>query len=123
LNAVLYFAQCFNICADNRNLLMHSIVGIVEVGDTILSLLKGAKSDPRDYRNLKFDAPTLRQTADEIWCLDQYGTDVLFYLLTRAGQMSKTELHARSTLPEKPPPPNNLSLLLDPSGQGRAART
>jgi hypothetical protein len=91
LEAVLYFSKCFHICSDNRNLLMHSIVDMVEIGDTILSLLKGAKNAPRDYKNLRFDAPTLRRTADEIWCLEHYGIDLVFFLLTRSGLLKETD--------------------------------
>jgi hypothetical protein len=121
IDALGYFAGCYNVCADNRNMLMHSAFDLVEKGDTALKLLKSARNDPRKYTNLLFDAQTLRQTADEIWSVDYYGVDLHFYLCTRSGVMPTDDPHALKALPEKPARPNNLSLLLQPAGQGKSA--
>jgi hypothetical protein len=121
VDAVGYFAGCFNICADNRNILMHSAFDLVEKGDTILKLLKSARNDPHKYTNLPFDVETLRQTADEIWAVDYYGLDIFFYLGTRSGYLTPDDLHARTALPEKPARPSNLSLLLQPTAPNKPA--
>jgi hypothetical protein len=122
VEALGYFASCYNVCADNRNILMHSAFDAVQPGDTTLKLLKSARNDPRKHTNLPFDIPTLRRTADEIWSVDHYGVDLLFYSLTRSGLMKSDDSHALTTLPEKPARPSNLSLLLQPNGQNKPAR-
>jgi hypothetical protein len=122
IDAVGYFAGSFNICSLNRNILMHSVSGLVDNGDTQLKLLKSARNDPHKFTHLRFDVPTLRQAADEIWSLDYYAVDLYFYLQTRSGAMPADDEYARTTLPDKPAPPKNLSLLLDPSAQGRTAQ-
>jgi hypothetical protein len=120
--AMQYFVKCFNICSDNRNLLMHSLVNEVDLNATELNLRKSSRSNPEKFTQLKFAVSPIRRVADDIWSVEYYGGDLFFYLLTRRGEMKPDEPHARTTLPEKPALPDNLSLLLQPSGQGKIAQ-
>jgi hypothetical protein len=122
INAIGWYVGAFNICATNRNILMHSVHDLVESEDTALKLLKSHRSDPLKQTNLLFDVPTLRQVADEIWSLDYYTIDLCFYLQTRSGSMPADDPYARTTLPDKPAPPKNLSLLLQPDGRSKPAQ-
>jgi hypothetical protein len=122
IDAVGTFVGAFNICALNRNILMHSVHDILQSEETALKLLKSHRNDPLKQTKLLFDVPTLRQVADEIWSIDYYGLDICFYLQTRSGAMPADDQFARSTLPEKPAPVKNLSLLLDPSGPAKTDR-
>lgn len=60
----------------------------------------------------------LSSMADEIWSIDYFGADILFFLLTRKGEMKEDDPHALTALPEIPAVPNNLSLLLQRGVQG-----
>jgi hypothetical protein len=122
IDAIGTFVGAFDICALNRNILMHSVHDLVQDGDSVLKLLKSNRKDPMKQTNLVFDVRTLRQVADEIWTLDQYAVDLAFYLQTRSGAMPADDEFARTTLPDKPAPPRNLSSLLDPSTRAKLDR-
>ncbi len=119
IDAIGTFLGGFDVCAANRNFLMHSVHDLVQDGATALKLLKSNRKDPLKQTNLIFDVPTLRQVADEIWTLDHYAVDLAFYLQTRRGAMPADDEYARTTLPDKPAPPRNLNSLLQTGGKGK----
>jgi hypothetical protein len=107
---VEHFLLGFEICADNRNLLMHSEIELAPESSE-LRMSKGTKSDPFTRMFAQFDLPTLRKVADDIMNFEEYGHEITIYLdesLRKQMKAEKTHVHIASL--QKPPLPDRLSL-------------
>ena len=58
---IFYFADGFNICADNRNFLMHSSVDNIQKGATALPLRKSGRKSPIEFKNIILSAERIPQ--------------------------------------------------------------
>lgn len=118
-----WFLHCFEICADNRNTLMHSEVHDVELSPTtreFVRLRKSTKQDPRNFLSGELTLTQIRNAADEMWLMDHYGIDMIFWLEYRSGKIKSGDpvfdLVPKS-LPQKPDEPNRLILPRQKDGQ------
>jgi hypothetical protein len=80
---VINFIQCFDIVADNRNVLMHSLIYETDDG-AILKLAKTSKAAPTIYKELRLDVSVLRETAFDLQDVDEYGDKIWSYCRHRA---------------------------------------
>lgn len=114
-DSVLHFADCFDICAENRNILMHSMVNKAEDA-AILNFAKASRNDPSRVNTLNLRLEDIRRTADEIATVYSYGTRLHTYFITNNSTLTpefykipedmQTWLRA---LPNKPALPSKLS--------------
>jgi hypothetical protein len=115
LDALLYCILCYDICTENRNILMHSIY--FNPNPEMTRLVKRASGDAS--REIHFDVPLsdLRMIADQT-------VEVFRYAINLFGFVSRREFIAAlpptdpvsgypkigpNPLPEKPPKPHKLT--------------
>jgi hypothetical protein len=125
---VNHFLTGFKICADNRNILMHStVVYVFGPGDTPcpelsppgqqpqgVSFQKSPKGDPFRINTYSVSLPEIRAFADAIHDLEVYGDKLYWHILKtyepkryRAWGFPKT---ARFPLPSRPTLPKRLKM-------------
>ena len=101
----LHFLRGFDICADNRNLLMHGTPYRADEKRDKLVLQKVARNNPQrtNYLNLKVN--DIRKVADEIDRFDDFGVDcIAFISAQRTGGVVQFE-DGTSIAPPLPPLP------------------
>lgn len=108
----LHFLRGFDICAENRNFLMH---GMVHNGTASLDLTlhKAARNDPSKINYLHLTVQAIRKIADEIHDFDSFGFDIAFWTsarLTGGKFITSNGGSIEPSLPEKPPLPDKLNL-------------
>lgn len=117
LGCVKHFVRAFNICAENRNFLMHSTTqtrGALAalMPENVLTLSKHARDNPavRNYAHLTRDE--IRRIADEAYKFYVFGFQIWLWMLWRSskGTLRLSKLPWPPTLPEKPPLPRKLTL-------------
>jgi hypothetical protein len=69
---LIHFIQCFDIVAENRNTLMHSVIRSTE-DDGIMWFAKVSRRSPIVGRSLLLDIAVLRRTALDLQDVDVYG--------------------------------------------------
>lgn len=116
-DAVFHFLKCYNICADNRNVLMHSLMDAHDQIEPDLVAKKPTRNNPEKFTNLHFSLSALRKAADELWSVELYCGDIYMFLLTRRGDIPPADPYALTALPAKPALPDILSLLHRASAQ------
>jgi hypothetical protein len=115
LGAVLTFIENFDICAENRNFLMHSQIDALAGRDATLVLAKATRKDPATLNYARLSLTEIRQVADDIHFTEQFGLDLFIYVASRrVGQ--------RRPLPGRPPAPRRLNLSLHTAQQGETPR-
>ena len=108
--AMTHFIQCSEICAENRNTLMHSRVMDVSLASAALPVQKGSRRSPLTQLSTELPLERLRSIADEIFYLEDHGWDLADYFFTRRGRIAADDPDARTTLPERLPLPMRLIL-------------
>lgn len=103
-DALQHRILCYNICTDNRNILMHSTY--FAINESTTRLVKRASNDPK--RELHFDVPLreLRIIADQIADVCVYAREIYGFIFRRehrARIAPDAEPLQSSALPEKPP--------------------
>lgn len=121
--AILHLLLCYDICTENRNIIMHS-VGFNSSEDDLLHLSKKASKDPS--RDIKFRVPLsdLRMIADDMEEAYRFALRLEFWLITQddpwpphRNQLIAEETYQKieelyallSTLPQKPRKPRKLT--------------
>lgn len=98
---ILYALHCFDICTDNRNIMLHATKEPSPTADT-LRLSKRARNNPARTAYYNAPLPMLRQVADDASAtLDLWANLFLWLEDRRVGQ--------QRPLPDKPPQPHRLS--------------
>jgi hypothetical protein len=118
-----HFLVGFDICAENRNFLMHSLTQNAgpSLGTTAklhLELGKRARSEPLRTNYARLSIENLRDIADEIDTYDNYGFNLLLWLMARpaGGRLTLPGSPERvPPLPDKPAPPKKLTLFDSPA--------
>jgi hypothetical protein len=104
-DAILYCISCYDICTENRNVLMHSTY--FDIGDSV-RLVKKNKS----YKEIHFDVSliNLRRVADDIASVFVYAVGVFGTVSRRkwAKSSSPPIKIPEQALPAKPPKPHRL---------------
>jgi hypothetical protein len=109
---LLYALLCFNICTDNRNIVLHAVTESASAAG-IFRLSKKARKDPARTALYDVPLPVLRQVADDAGATFHFWTDLFVWLSgRRAGRMTP--------LPDKPPQPHRLSPSLPSAGDAGA---
>jgi hypothetical protein len=99
IDMLVFAINCFEICNENRNILVHAIYESTDQATSIISLKKRAHNNPLNVLKLEYSLPTLRLCAEEIANTVNFMLD-LFVVLTRGPS---------NTLIRKPPQPNRLT--------------
>jgi len=115
---VLHFVACFNICAENRNTLMHSQTK--QSGDALLNFAKAARGDPSKTNTLNLRLEDIRKVADEINEAVEYGLRLHAYIMLRkhTGIIPAPFDVLFGALPDKPRKPDSLMKQGSPGRQG-----
>ncbi|WP_321490948.1 hypothetical protein [uncultured Hyphomonas sp.] len=58
---VPFAMNCFDICAENRNLILHAVPGYKETPSDILSLLKSSRENPHMLKRYEFKVSQIRR--------------------------------------------------------------
>jgi hypothetical protein len=111
-NGVQYFLDGFDICAENRNLLMH---GRIFEGSTRTDLVlqKYARKDPTRLNYMHLTVGDIRRVADEFHNYEVYGARVYLWLAARptGGKLIFVgDGETEPTWPKKPLTPDKLNL-------------
>jgi hypothetical protein len=107
-DAIEHCVKCYNICTDNRNILMHVIA--LDVNETTAKWTKRASQKPD--RIIEFHAPLgdLRLVADEIAETFRYAWSIHLLLWHRDyPEQDRLQLYRTLSLPNKPPKPRKLT--------------
>jgi hypothetical protein len=102
-----HFSRCYEACAANRNILMHSDLDELESTEQALALFKRSGAKPHIRNQLKLSIEELRRVADEIFDVYLYGSHL--FILNQWNAMKDvappTEWRAS---PKKPAIPRSL---------------
>jgi hypothetical protein len=123
-----YLLQCYNICTENRNILMHATAEEAYAG--VLHISKRSSNDPMTSNRFQIPLAELRMVADQMHTLSAYMMNLQFWLAIRNGLPTNYKnslalppiekipfpklrhllraLPEIATLPEKPPKPRRL---------------
>ncbi|MEH2485631.1 hypothetical protein V1280_001570 [Bradyrhizobium sp. AZCC 2230] len=111
-----WFVSGYGICAENRNILMHSephgaTYNALQLVSA-LQLRKASKKNPGVHNFISLELHELRQIADDIDRFASYGFDLaLWRIASRSGGTIKLANREISpSLPDKPPAPIHLTL-------------
>lgn len=107
-----HFIVGFDICAENRNFLMHGMT-LDAHNSSELILKKFARNDPTKTNYMHLTVQTIRKIADEIDRFDSYGMDIYIWRSARTtgGKfLLASGKVIEPTLPEKPPRPDKMNL-------------
>jgi hypothetical protein len=133
--ALLHLLTCYDICTENRNILMHAIIESADAD--ILTLSKTASNDPARYIHFRLPISDLRLVADQMaeaftyalrlenWVAAQTGLFAGPIIQTSSlGSQFDLSKHiaALGTLPGKPPKPRKLTPYQPPATQPDGAR-
>jgi len=99
---MIHAILCFDICIDNRNMLIHALHAGTDKLTATMRLTKRARSNP--LREIRFEVSiaALRKIADEIGSTLNYMLDWWFH--------KTNPLDPPRPLPEKPPRPDRLTI-------------
>lgn len=110
-DAVLHFCRGFSACADNRNIVMHSMA-FKGPNALVPSLALTKMGKALDWNRFLADLPTLRRIADETDVFAQYGHGIFNHVVVTYRQKDFSGPHplpAGGPLPDRPPLPTVLS--------------
>lgn len=110
LEALIFSLNCFNICTENRNILLHVLADFAEENDDMV-FSKAPRSNPFERIEFNLSVKELRLVAEQMadcfnymWAIDKY----LFY---RDSPSEFRKMLRPRALPVKPAKPNTLSPL------------
>lgn len=122
--SVLHLVACYDICTENRNILMHSITTAPDA-QGMFRLGKRARNDPKRTTEFQVDTTKIRQIADET--SDIFDAAVMLHLWLHNGGpnrdanvsivMGWPEPPAPVPLPPIPPKPRKLIPYQPPEDQ------
>lgn len=127
--ALLHYLLCYNICTENRNILMHALHyshGHLEHATPIM-LTKKASQDPRRELHFEFPLADLRLIADQMYENFQYGNELWRWLVSRDGYRGwmrdeKVATRGPGPLPYRPQKPRKLTPSQHPKDRLTARR-
>jgi hypothetical protein len=100
-HAMLHALRCFDICTDNRNILMHAMVG--ETDETVFQIAKRSRTNPLKFVHYKIPLTEMRSIADE--CAEVY-----IFMVRLVGWIQEEQWEeGPGPFPETPVQPHRLS--------------
>jgi hypothetical protein len=96
---LIYAIDCFEICNENRNILVHALYEGLDRVTATMKVSKRSKNNPLNEFKLELSVPALQQTAEELGNTVDLMLDLWFNLTHRPS----------NTLIRKPARPNRLS--------------
>ena len=116
---ILHFASCFNVCAENRNFLMHSTTSKAS-DETLLNFVKSSRNDPTRVNAIDLRLEDIRKVADDINDAVNLGLRLHAHIMLRANnEVIPPEFRALFvSLPDKPQLPSSLSQRNSPTLKG-----
>jgi hypothetical protein len=114
---VLHFVSGFELCADNRNTLMHSMYNVGRSEDpNVVSASKWSRSG--NLSSYRFNLDEIRRVADEIASFANFGFATAMFAFNQSrAQAGLPGMPWPPTLPEKPPLPKKLEEVPPPTDQ------
>lgn len=111
---LIYFVECFRVCAQNRNILLHSNVDDEKSTDEIIALAKAPRDKPHLTNEMAFSLTQLRRTADEMWAIFSYAAELFRFIRIREREEDRAifadpQPPPPPSLPDKPDPPTSLA--------------
>jgi hypothetical protein len=106
---ISHYSYCYEICTDNRNALMHSMINDSPDSPPLLNLAKTARKDPMQQIYAQVSLQRLRDIADEIYYTEEFGTQ-LFHWVSRNHPIKIPDFPEPQLLPQKCARPNRLTL-------------
>ncbi len=110
--SVQFFLDGFDICSENRNLLMHGRI-FEATTRTQLVLQKYARKDPTKLNYMHLEVQDIRRVADDFFAYESYGAQIYLWLNARhtGGKLIWVgDGSFEPAWPRRPPPPEKLSL-------------
>lgn len=104
--AISYAMLCFDICSENRNLLMHSAPAWSQVGELVMGKIR--PTEPHMMTMYNFSLADLRAAANSVDEVELYCLDLNRYL--RNAQKFNALSDLPPELPRRPQQPRKLSL-------------
>jgi hypothetical protein len=101
-DALQHVVLCYDICTDNRNIVMHSI--LEEITPSLPKLRKRASQNPAKLLEFHVPLGMLRRVADQILETFNYG----FFVWIGIQNQSAGASLSLAPLPQKPPKPHKL---------------
>jgi len=105
-DTITHAMGCYDICAENRNLVLHALPGMDTSNPSVLNVLKASKHKPNVLRRYHFTLDVIRRAALDMETTTDF-IDRVWMVISEYVQDGQRVLH---TLPEKPPKPRKLSL-------------
>jgi hypothetical protein len=102
---VLFAINCYDICTENRNILLHATNANTNYETMVIELRKRASKNP--LRELQFEVPLelLRRVADEMSQTLEFVSALWYFQFQKTNPYA----HEQVPLPEKPPNPHKLT--------------
>ena len=107
LDSVLFSITCYDICTDNRNILLHSTHGETDPVSMSVKFSKRASSNPLRELNFDIDLTLLRRVADETGETADFVSNLWFFLQRPPHLVAGGD--TLTSLPEKPQKPHKLT--------------
>jgi hypothetical protein len=111
---IKHFIKGYKLCADNRNVLMHSQLLYGRESDEVFPATKFSKAGK--LASYELTLPDIRRVADEIFEWATYGGQTVSYAFWKRRPV--TPGAAPPPSPKKPALPKNLEAMYPPSRQG-----
>jgi hypothetical protein len=96
---LIYAIECFEICNENRNILVHAIYERLDGLTATMTVTKRSKNNPLNEFRMELSLPTLRRAAEEVGNTVNFMLDLWFVLTHRPS----------NTLIRRPAAPHRLT--------------
>jgi hypothetical protein len=87
---LIYALDCFEICNENRNILVHAIYERLDRVTATMTLTKRSRQNPLNEFKIELPLPVLRQTAEEVGNTVNFMVDLWFNLVHRPSNTLMT---------------------------------
>jgi hypothetical protein len=114
--AIAHVIKCFNICCENRNLLLHATPMWWENDGEALTLAKLRRQEPHRMTIYDFSLEAIREAADSVDLTDCYSSAVQKGIVAREAWNALNPAPPPE-LPPQPPLPRKLDLSRRPEGR------
>jgi hypothetical protein len=109
-SAILYALRCYDICTDNRNILMHAVSDAYEPNNETVRLSKRASRQSPHFIEFQLVLSDLRHVADDCAAFASYFGSLMVYVMDHDRAVwAVISGAAPPPLPDRPAPPRRLT--------------